>query len=179
MQKPLREIRLSLIASLVLALECLNPQMSRSAVVDSTNAGQLQACNLLSNADVEKVTGQKMYSEPTPMALKGGAGALCGFDNAQVIVFSGSDSEVLWEEFLKAFGYNDVQKYPLSDLGDPAYAVYFEPKNEYQDGGTFVVVPSAKRTVAVSVSAKKGQPAESVQPQAVELTRLVLAKLKG
>jgi hypothetical protein len=177
MQEILRRSFRGLAMMMVCAAWAVSHQVSAAAGERAANMAPPEACALLTNTDVQKVTGRKMFTEPTPMSLKGGAGALCGFDNAQVILFSGDNSETLWDGFLKGFGYGDVQKYPVSGLGDKAYAFYFKPQNEHQDAGTFIVVSAGKRTVAVSVSAEEGQPSESVQPQAVELAKMVLAKL--
>lgn len=147
------------------------------AAAGETSLSAAEACALLDSAEVERVTGQKMYGEPTPMSLKGGAGALCGFDNTQVIIFKGKDSERLWNNFLEGFGYGGVQKHPMPNLGDRAYSFRFVPENKYQDAGTFIVVLNSERTFAVSVSAEEGEPPQSTEAKAVELAKIVLTKL--
>ena len=147
------------------------------AAAEETTVSATEVCELLGNAEVERVTGQKMYNEPTPMSLKGGAGALCGFDNAQVIVFTGKNSKRLWSSLLEGFGYGSVQNHRVPDLGDGAYSFYYVPENKYQDAGTFIVVSNNERTFAVSVAAEEGQPAQSTEAKAIELAKIVMTKL--
>ena len=144
------------------------------AIGQGLAAGSMEVCGLLTYAAVTEVPGRQMYFEPEPMSLAGGAGAVCAFDEAQIIVFEGDDSETLWNSLIAGFGYADVERFPVPELGERAYSFYPVPQIRYQDTAAFVVVVQEARTVAVSVNAEEGQPAESVLPQAIQLLRIAL-----
>ena len=135
---------------------------------------RLNACSLLSRAEVDKVTGRKSYVDATP--FNGGAG--CSFDNGQVMIFRGNDAEAQWEMTVKGFGQEKAPRTPITGLGEKAYAFYPPAKNKYQDTGAFVVVKKGNAIIAVSVNAPEGQSPQSVQPQAVELAKLVFSRLQ-
>lgn len=156
------------------ALSAQAPAESGTAV----KPGAIQACSLLSNSDVESVTGRRMVDAPHPTSLAGGAGSACTFHAAQLILFSGEKSEEHWEAFLRNFGLGNETRHPVPGLGDRAYAFYPKPQNASQDPNALVVVTVGQHTVAVSVAAEQGKPAESAQPQAVELATMVAAKLR-
>jgi 3-deoxy-D-manno-octulosonic-acid transferase len=65
----------------------------------------------------------------------------------------------------------------VSSLGDHAYVLHLAPRNEREYPTALVVVTSGTNTAAISVRAKEGQTAESAQPEAVELAKLVVSKL--
>ena len=133
----------------------------------------VQACALLSKAEVEKTTVQKNYTDPEPAF----GGASCTFDNAQLYIFSGANSEARWERVIKSFGVEGAPRTPISGLGDQAYSFAPKPKNKYQDTGVFVVVKRGTYVVAMGVSAPEGKPVQSAQPHALELVKLVLGRL--
>src|SRR3954447_24880364 len=64
-------------------------------------------CSLLTNADVERVTGTRLYGDPEPTALGGGLACPYGGGAAQVILFSGEDSGQRFDAFVQAFGHGD------------------------------------------------------------------------
>src|SRR4051794_19416342 len=45
--------------------------------------GAADACSLLTNIDVERITGSRLYGDPEPMALGGGSGCAYGGGAAQ------------------------------------------------------------------------------------------------
>lgn len=141
---------------------------------DARGTASISACTLLTNADIEKVTGRKMFTEATLML----GGALCGFDVAQLIVFLGEDAEQRWENMLKSFGHQNEKRFPVPELSDTAYAFYPKPKTEFEDTNAFVVVKADRQVVVLSVASEARQPAQAMQPQAIELTKIVLNKLR-
>ena len=164
-------IKIALLATIVLASSVL----AGPAAVQG-QVSQIDLCSLLSPDEVEAATGQKIYGQPQPMAL-GSTGGLCDFENAQVILFDGPNSEAAWDSMVAAFGYPDLERTPVPELGDRAYWVHPVPQSKYQDDGVFVVVPGDARTIAVSVNAAEGQAAESTLPAVIDLTALVLQRL--
>jgi hypothetical protein len=135
---------------------------------------RLNACSLLSRAEVDKVTGRKSYVDATP--FNGGAG--CSFENGQVMIFRGNDAEAQWEMTVKGFGQEKAPRTPIAGLGEKAYAFYPPAKNKYQDTGAFVVVKKGNAIIAVSVNSPEGQSPQSVHPQALELAKLVFSRLQ-
>jgi hypothetical protein len=85
--------------TLVIALEFpMNAQANKGA------PGPI-ACDLLPNADVVRVTGRKSYVEPE--LINGGAG--CGYDDAQLLIYTGDNPEQAWEGTMKVFGHDKAQ----------------------------------------------------------------------
>lgn len=118
-----------------------------------------------------------LYSDADGMRTRGGA--VCDFDGgeAQVMLFSGPDSEKHWEAMLKNFGHEKAPRTAVPGLGAPAYVIYPPPKNQYQDVVAMVVVRTGPHTLVVSSAVVKGKPAETALPT-VALVKLVLPKLK-
>ena len=135
-------------------------------------------CGLLTKAQVEKEIGRKLFGEQEGMRI--GGGAVCDFDGgeAQVMLFTGANSEANWEGMLKRFGHEKAKRTPVPGLGAPAYVIYPPPKNQYQETVAMVVVRIGKGTLIVSSSVNKGEPAEKALAPTIALTRLVLPKLK-
>ena len=50
---------------------------------------------------------------------------------------------------------------PVDGLGDGAFSVLFDPDDKYQDHGAFVVFGAGPPTVAATVYAEDGEPAEA------------------
>jgi hypothetical protein len=96
---------------------------------------------------------------------------------AQVIVFSGPNSQSDWDDFAKNFGHEKEEHDPISGVGDSAYSFFPKPRDEDENTTAFVVVQSGQYTIAASVAAEAGQQAKSVEPQAIALAKLVLGKL--
>ena len=63
-------------------------------------------------------------------------------------------------------------------MGDWAYGFYPKPWDNYEGLYAVVVARVGEHTIGVSVEAEEGQAAESVQPQATALARMVVAKLR-
>jgi hypothetical protein len=163
-----------------IAFKAFLTAMTAASVVCSSASAQGQtpaACSLLSNADVEKVTGRHLYTDPDQTSLAD-AGSACTFDIAQVILFSGDRSEERWTAYVRRWGHGDEPRLPVSGVGDRAYVFYPKPRDQYEGVHAVVVVRVGQHTIGVSVEAEEGQPAESVRPQAIALARMVAAKLR-
>jgi hypothetical protein len=138
------------------------------------------ACSLLTNAEIERLTGRRLYSEPEPTSLADGAGSACtyGTGKAQLVLFSGPKSQELWNDYLKNFGRDKDAKHPVPAAGSGAYVIYPTPRDEYEDTIGLLVVNAGPHTLGVSLAAAKGEPAESVQPTLVTLANAVVTKLR-
>jgi hypothetical protein len=96
----------------------------------------VNACQILPIADVVRVTGQKSYNPAMP--ISGGSG--CGYDNGQLLIYTGDKAEAKWESTMKVFGHDKAQRLPIAGLGDKAYTFYPKPRDQYEDSNAFVVV---------------------------------------
>lgn len=159
-------------ALLFAAIALCSPLLAQAS--KATPAPVPNACQLLPNADVVRVTGQKSYVDPEPI----GGGTGCGYENAQLLIYAGPNAEQQWETTMKTFGHDKAPRAPITGLGEKAYALFPKPRNQYQDTSAFVVAKQGIYLLAMSVAAPSGKTAQSVQPQALELAKLVLAKLK-
>ena len=140
-------------------------------------AQTIEACSLLSKDDVEHATQREEQSEPDLTPLRDG-GSACSFENAQLVLFTGSNSGAAWNAYLKNFGHGTEARHPLPGIGDAAYFFYPKPRDQYEGVHAVVVVNVGQHTLAVSVEAEEGKAAESVQPQALALAKLVTTKLR-
>ena len=139
-------------------------------------AGSIQACDLLSNAEVEKVTGRPSRKSPSRLSDDGSTQSYCGFRDAAVRVtlfskMSAAQKHVYQE--LEVGGF-DKEKHAVAGVGDSA-AMYFMAKGK--DPAGFMVIHAGTRTLTIGVRGDQGQPSESVQPFAVGLAKIALAKL--
>jgi len=156
----------------------LSARSVAAEVVDAKSAAPT-ACSLLSNADIEKLTGRHFFAAPEPTSL-GGGGSACayGTGKAQVVLFSGSKSEQQYNALLKNYKRENEKKTPVSGIGDKAYIMFPQPKTEYEDKNAILVVRVGEHTVAVSLAAIKPNAGESVQPDVVKLAKAAVAKLR-
>ena len=61
----------------------------------------------------------------------------------------------------------------VDELGDGAFSVLFDPDDPYQDHGALVVFGAGPPTVAVTVYAEDGEPAEEALPTAMAVAEAV------
>ena len=134
------------------------------------------ACGLMTSDEFEALTGKTEYSEPTGMPWA--TGTVCGFENGQIVLFTGEDSRTAFDGLLTSFGQEALPRTPVDGLGEGAFALFFDPESEYQDHGAFVVFGAGPPTVAVTVYADEGEPAESALPEAMAVAQAVAAKLR-
>ena len=133
-------------------------------------------CSLMTGDEFAALAGRPAFGEPEAMAL--GAGAVCGYDGGQIVLFSGATAWQDWERVMQAFGQQDAARTPVPELGEDAYALLVEPANAYQSPAAFVVFGAGPHAVAVSVDGEDGQPPEAALPNAVGVAEAVAAKLR-
>lgn len=147
------------------------------ALFSSTPLFASDACSYLTNEEVERVTGRELLFKLTSVPLPNGAGTVCDSNIVRVIVLAGENSEQALKKMIKDFGREGEERFPVSDLGDRAYALHLKPRTEHERPTALVAVTSGVTTAAISVRAEEGQLAESAQPAAVELAKIVVSKL--
>ena len=94
------------------------------------------------------------------------------------MLFSGDKSEESWNEYVRRWGHGDERRFSVSGVGDRAYGFYPKPRDKYEGVYVVVVARVGLHTIGVAVEAEEGQAAESVQPQAIALARVVAAELR-
>lgn len=175
MREMLRRVFLSL--ATVATWAVWTEAVSAPATEDSVPV--TEGCSFLTNAEVEKITEDKLLFKLRSMPLPNGIGTVCDSDSVRLVVFSGENPEEHWEDMLKGFGREGEERIPISGLGDEAYGLYLEPRKESEHPTAVIAVTSGSQLAIVSVQAKDGEPAESMQPQATELAKIVLSRLKS
>ena len=88
-------------------------ELSRKAPVDG-----VQACSLITRADVTKATGRDPYVDPEPA---GQGGSICNVGIGELKVYSGPKSWEAWESTLKGFKKDKEPQTPISGVGERAY----------------------------------------------------------
>jgi len=144
-------------------------ELSRKAPVDG-----VQACSLITRADVTKATGRDPYVDPEPA---GQGGWICNVGIGELKVYSGPKSWEAWESTLKGFKKDKEPQTPISGFGERAYFLYPKPDNEYQGNVAFLIAKSGNHTLALSLDAPKGSSADSMRPALESLMKTVLARL--
>jgi hypothetical protein len=135
------------------------------------------ACALVGRDEFQSLTGKMEYGDPTGMPWSGGT--VCGFGNGQIILLPQADSMQVMDRFLASAEKDLVSpRTPVEGLGDGAFSVLFDPGDPYQDHGAFVVFGAGPPTVAVTVYAEDGEPAETALPPAMALAEAIAAKLQ-
>jgi hypothetical protein len=133
------------------------------------------ACALMTRDEFQELTGKTEYTDPTGMPW--GDGTVCGFGNGQILLWTGADSRAAFDRFMAGFGQQDLPRTPVEGLGDGAFAIFYDPEDEYQDHGAGVVFGAGPPTVAVMVYAEDGEPAEASLPQAMAVATAVAGRL--
>jgi hypothetical protein len=176
-------LSLSARAAAMLAL-CLvmTPAMAQSPHEQATKelarkmpAGSVQACSLITRADVTKATGRDPYMDPEPA---GQGGWICNVGIGELKVYSGPNSWHAWESTLKGFKKDKEPRIPAPAYGERAYFLYPKPDNQYQSNVAFLVAGSGGRTLALSLDAPAGKPAESMRPALESLMKTIFTRLR-
>jgi hypothetical protein len=141
------------------------------------NGPTVDACSLLTKAEVEALTGRHFYTEPDLTQLRGG-GTACTYDDAQIMVFSGPNSEESFNSLLAAFGHGNEVKHPVLGFGEGAYIIYPTPRDKYEGNHGVLVAKVTSHTLAISLEAEGEKPAESVRPALERFARAVLDKVR-
>lgn len=149
-------------------------EQAKKELARKAPASSVQACSLITRAEVKKATGRDPYVDPEPA---GQGGWICNIGIGELKVYSGPKSWEAWESTLKGFKKDKEPQTPAPGFGERAYFFYPKPDNEYQDNVAFLVAKSGNYTVALSLDAPEGKPAESMRPALEELMKKILARL--
>ena len=165
---------LALCLALVQAMAQTPREQGQKELARKVPPGSVQACSLITRADVKKATGQDPYGDPEPA---GQGGWICSIGSGELKVYSGPKSWEAWESTLKGFKKDKEPQTPASGFGERAYFMYPKPDNEYQGNVALLVAKSGNHTVVLSLDAPKGKSAESMRPALESLMKLILARL--
>jgi len=178
-------IRLMSFTSLALAVALLHlaldpalaqtPQaQAQKELARAVPAGSVQACSLITRADVTKATGQDPYVDPEPA---GEDGWICNVGTAELKVYSGPKSWEAWESTVKGFKKDKEPTTPAPGFGERAYFLFLKPDNAYQSNVALLVAESGNHTLALSLDAPGNKPAASMRPALESLMKAILARL--
>src|SRR4051795_4090459 len=107
---------------LILALMPAAAQTPRARAEKELNrevpAGSVQACSLITRADVVKATGRNPYVDPEPA---GQGGWICNIGVGELKVYSGPKSWEAWESTLKGVKKENEPRTTVSGFGERAY----------------------------------------------------------
>jgi hypothetical protein len=98
--------------------------------------------------------------------------------HGQILLFAGEDWRGTFDHYVASFGVEDLPRTPVEGLGEGAFAIFYDPEDEYQDHGAGVVFGAGPPTVAVMVNAEDGEPPETVLPQAMAVAQAVAGRLQ-
>ena len=137
------------------------------------NAG-LEACSLITRADVKNATGRDPFVDPESA---GQGGWMCNVGTGELKVYSGPKSWETWESTLKSFKMDKEPRTPAPGFGEQAYFLYPKPAKKYQGNVAVLVAKSGNHTLVLSLDAPDGQPTESMRPALESLMKTILARL--
>ena len=149
-------------------------QQAEKELARKVPTGGVQACSLITRADVKKATGSDPLVDPEP---SGQGGWICNVGSGELKVYSGPSSWEAWESTLKSFKMDKEPQTPAPGFGERAYFLYPKPDNRSQDVIAFLVAKSGNHTVALSLDAPMGKSAESMRPALESLMKSILARL--
>jgi hypothetical protein len=138
-------------------------------------AASVQACSLITRADVKKATGQEPYVDPEPA---GQGGWICNVGVGELKLYSGPKSWDAWESTLKGFKKDKEPQTPAPGFGERGYFLFPKPDTAAQGKVAVLVVKSGNHTLALSLDAPDGKPAESMRPALESLMKTALARLR-
>lgn len=140
--------------------------------------GAVEACSLLTKAEVEKATGRRFRGGPESLEFAGASVCAYGDGEAQIILYSGAGSGERLDALIRNFGNGNEQRHPVPGVGDGAYIIYPTPQNQYQDKAAAVVARAGRHALGITLAAEGSQPAEAARPGVVELAKAAAAKLR-
>lgn len=167
-------ILLAFCAPLVPASAQTRRQQAEKELTRKVPAGSVQACSLITRAEVKKATGRDPFVDPEPA---GEGGWICNVGSGELKVYSGPKSWDAWESTLKAFKKDKEPRTPAPGFGERAYFLYPKPDNEYQGNVAILVVKAGNHTVVLSLDAPEGKSAESMRPALESLMKTILGRL--
>jgi hypothetical protein len=162
---------------LVLALLGLPASPVERALQPVAPADSLHACDLVSNAEVQKVTGRPIKRPPDRSGNVQMTHSACSFREARVWIALSSTARGAAkhvEQELVVGGF-DMTKQPVAGVGDSA-VIHFKPKG--RDPAGLLVAYAGTRTLTVAVKMEAGQPSDSARPLAADLAKVALARLR-
>ena len=151
----------------------MRQQAEKELQRNAPNAG-LEACSLITRADVKAATGRDPFADPESA---GQGGWMCNVGAGELKVYSGSKSWEAWESTLKNFKLDKEPRTPAPGFGERAYFLYPKPAKKYQSNVGVLVTKSGSHTLVLSLDADDGKPAESVRPALESLMKTILARL--
>ena len=137
------------------------------------NAG-LEACSLITRADVKNATGRDPFVDPES---SGQGGWMCNVGIGELKVYSGAQSWETWESTLKTFKMDKEPRTPAPGFGEQAYFLYPKPAKKSQDNVAVLVTKSSNHTLVLSLDAPEAKPAESMRPALQSLMKTILSRL--
>jgi hypothetical protein len=141
-------------------------------------ASQLQVCSLLTDAEVKQLVARGGYArEKDETPLGGGASCTYGMGRGQVIVYVGPTAEANFNDLLKGFHKDTVTKHPVAGVGERAYVIYPKPRDSYETRVALLATKYRQYMLGISLEPDYGKPSESVQPDLIALTKVVMQKL--
>jgi len=167
-------VPLVLCLGLVPAMAQTPREQAEKELARKVPASSVQACSLITRADVNKATGEDPFVDPEPA---GQGGWICNVGTGELKVYSGPKSWEAWESTLKSFKQDKEAQTPAPGFGERAYFFYPKPDNKYQGHVAFLVAKSGNYTLALSLDAREGQPAESMRPALESLMKTIFARL--
>lgn len=137
-------------------------------------ADGITACDLLSNAEVQRVTGRSSRKPPRPLVEVRNKWSHCSYRDAEVHVglFPTASTAQKYADMEIVMGGLEEVRHAVAGVGDSA-AIYYRAKGKEPRG--LLVVYAGTRALTVQVT---GQPSESTRPYAVGLAKIALEKLK-
>jgi len=158
-----------------IALEAETPrqQAEKELQRKAPNAG-VEACSLITRADVKAATGRDPFVDPESA---GQGGWMCNVGAGELKVYSGTKSWETWESTLKNFRLDKEPRTPAPGFGEHAYFLYPKPANKSQDNVALLVARSGNHTLVLSLDAPDGKPAESMRPALESLMKTILSRL--
>jgi len=169
------ELRSSLPVLLIMTLSIL-PVRSPLVAQSSVPKNPMHACDLVSNAEVERVTGRHLTDDPGRLGTVQHTESACDFWKAetQVALISTPLPHKTVSRIMEGNGF-DQTPHAVPGVGDSA-SIYFTLKGKEPE--SFLVAYVRSRTLTVRVKPNPGQPAESAQPYAIGLARIAAGKVR-
>ena len=153
--------------------ETTRQQAEKELTRPAPNAG-LEACSLITRADVKNATGRDPFVDPESV---GQGGWMCNVGIGELKVYSGPKSSETWESTLKTFKMDKEPRTPAPGFGAQSYFLYPKPAHKSQDNVAVLVAKSSKHTLVLSLDAPEGKPAESMRPALESLMKTILSRL--
>lgn len=152
------------------------PARSPLAGQSSAAKDSQHACDLVSNTEVERVTGRHLTEDPGRLGTVQHTESACDFWKAQtqVALISTPLPRKTVNRILEGNGFDQTQ-HALSGVGDSA-SIYFTLKGKEPE--IFLVAYVRSRTLTVRVKPDPGQQAESAQSYAVGLARIAAGRVR-